>query len=260
MDQLRELTPLDCVAESHRQEALTRRAFREAGLPQDPHTVLPIKRGSEIRYLELTLTPRYTESGAFAGIRGLARDVTAERAERQQLAKEGTTDPLTGLANRRTFDAVFKQAFERSSLYGDDLSLLMVDLDYFKRLNDTHGHRAGDAVLEGTGNTLPRVVRPTDTVARYGGEEFVVIMPLTSLEAAATAGERVRRSIRDEEYRYGGKRLSVTASVGAAWTDGRAFATADGFLEAADRAVYQAKRLGRDRVCLAGHGESALAA
>ena len=131
------------------------------------------------------------------------------------------------------------------------LGLLMLDLDHFKRFNDTYGHDAGDAVLRETGSFLVRSIRAEDFVCRYGGEEFVVILPTADLRAAETRAERIRSKLRDLVVMHQGRSLGlISASIGVAALPDHGM-NEEKLLQAADAALYRAKREGRDRVCVA---------
>ena len=173
----------------------------------------------------------------------LAEELREAVAEQRRLA---VTDGLTGLHNRRHLMTVLDRLGAGPG--GRPVSLLAVDLDHFKTVNDTYGHLAGDAVLRAAAARITAAARSTDVVARYGGEEFVLLLADTSATEAAQLAERVRRSLRDTPVAAGLARIAVTASVGAATSpDG----TVAHLLEAADRALYRAKDEGRDRVATA---------
>ncbi len=155
-------------------------------------------------------------------------------------------DALTGLANRRRLEADFAAEVDRSKRYGNPLSFIMLDLDHFKRLNDTHGHQRGDEVLQGCAAAITAALRTTDTAYRYGGEELAVLARETSIEAGLQLAERLRAAI-EARYPGTGGTLHVTASLGVA--DMPACATSPaGLTRAADTALYAAKRTGRNRV------------
>jgi diguanylate cyclase (GGDEF)-like protein len=133
----------------------------------------------------------------------------------------------------------------------------MVDLDHFKSVNDTYGHKAGDLVLRKVGEILSTVFRTTDLAARYGGEEFVVLLPHTSEEAAWKLAERVRTAIENCAFRFDGRDFSVTASIGVASVEGGSLsATDDDLVLKADKALYQAKNNGRNMVVVSGQKTS----
>ncbi len=156
-------------------------------------------------------------------------------------------DPLTGIFNRRLFDRRLREEERRAARHGRPLSLLMFDVDDFKRYNDTHGHAKGDELLKALVAATAGAIRTTDVLARYGGEEFVVLLPETDLPEATQAGERVRRAVRDRFTFQRGGASAITVSVGvAAFSDGHAEGSS--LMERADAAMYRAKQHGKDRV------------
>jgi diguanylate cyclase (GGDEF)-like protein len=159
-------------------------------------------------------------------------------------------DGLTGLYNRREFDRLLRQAIKREDRQSGRFALLLLDLDHFKKLNDTYGHLAGDAALRHTADVLKRSLRGGDQAARYGGEEFVALLPGTAEAGALHLGERVRKAIEGEKLVVDDARIHLSASLGiAVWPeDGR---EPDGLLASADRALYAAKDAGRNRVVTA---------
>jgi two-component system cell cycle response regulator len=159
------------------------------------------------------------------------------------------TDPLTGLFNRRYMESHVGTLVERSAARGKALSVLILDIDYFKSVNDTFGHEAGDEVLREFAERLKASIRGIDLACRYGGEEFVVVMPDTDLGIAALVAERIRRRIAGEPFpiERGARAVDVTISVGIAARMGRQD-NASQMLKRADEALYRAKRDGRNRV------------
>ena len=162
------------------------------------------------------------------------------------------TDPLTGVANRRHLFLRLEQEFSGSVRFGDPLSVLMIDLDLFKRINDAYGHSAGDAVLRGVALALRRNVRKVDVVARYGGEEFCIVLPRVGKPEALEVAEKLRRSVAATALPApeGTGSVRVTLSIGVA-TLGIDADDVASLVEKADSALYEAKRLGRDRVAMA---------
>jgi diguanylate cyclase (GGDEF)-like protein len=157
------------------------------------------------------------------------------------------TDGLTNLCNRKQLDAWLMEEVQRAQRHARELSLLMLDIDNFKHINDTHGHLAGDRVLSGLALLLQQRLRPNDRLGRFGGEEFCAILPETALPSAAHVAETLRAMVAGQTFAAGEQRLSVTVSIGAAM-----YQPPMGFEDlyhAADRKMYQAKHLGRDRVC-----------
>jgi diguanylate cyclase (GGDEF)-like protein len=168
---------------------------------------------------------------------------------RLQLASMVHTDPLTGCLNRRGLDQAMAREIARSARAGSDLSLLALDLDHFKNINDTYGHIAGDVVLRDFGALLVQTARAGDMVARTGGEEFSILLPDTDPAGAYRAAVRVCDSVRSHQFLINGKRLHLTISVGVVSTTGPGHDNAGSNLkERADEALYAAKRGGRDRV------------
>lgn len=169
------------------------------------------------------------------------RDELAEaNAKLEALA---TTDGLTGLKNHRTFQEFLERQFRIAKRSGAPLSLLLLDVDHFKKLNDTHGHPAGDEVLRGLGEVLTDLARCSDFVARYGGEEFVVVMPDTDPQGAVEAGERYRFAVAKREFATG----PITASFGCA-TLHPSDADRAALIARTDEALYASKRGGRNCV------------
>jgi diguanylate cyclase (GGDEF)-like protein len=184
----------------------------------------------------------------FAGQVGLS---IANIRLREALRIQSVRDALTGLYNRRYLEEMLDREVRRASRSEQSLGVLMIDLDHFKRFNDTHGHEAGDAVLRETGSLLAAGVRAEDFVCRYGGEEFVVILPTADAAAARARAERLRTRMRELTIIHRGSSLGmVTISVGVAAFPQHGMSPKD-LMAAADAALYQAKRGGRDRVELA---------
>ena len=159
------------------------------------------------------------------------------------------TDGLTGLHNRRYMESHVSTLVEQATIRGKPLSVLVLDIDYFKAINDTHGHDAGDDVLREFSLRLKKSIRGIDLACRYGGEEFVVVMPDTDMAVAAAVAERVRRGIATEPFPidHGKRTVQVTISIGLAGLSKPTDAAAD-ILKRADQALYRAKRDGRNRV------------
>jgi len=159
-------------------------------------------------------------------------------------AAAARTDALTGLANRRAFDDEMRQRVAEFQRHGRVFSLVMLDVDHFKKFNDTHGHQAGDEVLRGLGKVLRQTVREMDLPARYGGEEFCLILPGTPLGEACEAAERVRRAIESARFRCGKTELQVTASLGVAEVLPNEWAQE--LIDRADASLYASKQAGRN--------------
>jgi two-component system, cell cycle response regulator len=180
---------------------------------------------------------------SLAGPAGIAVDNVLLHREAQRLS---VTDPLTGAGNLRHMTTTLAREVERATRFERPLALLLLDLDHFKRVNDTFGHTVGDAVLRELARRLHECVREVDTVARYGGEEFVIICPETDAEGAARLADRVCATVRDDDFIVGEDAVPVTVSVGVASLPIDGIASGD-LVRSADDALYAAKHDGRDR-------------
>ena len=171
-----------------------------------------------------------------------------EQEAAQQMYEMTVRDPLTRLYNRRYLDERLQTEFAFAARHRTALSVLVIDVDYFKRVNDTMGHQAGDAVLRDLAAALGRMVRTEDLVARYGGEEFVVAARGIDEKSAGIFAERIRRRVELLEIPWADSRLKITISIGLAHMGERRYPAADAMVAAADGALYRAKRNGRNRV------------
>ncbi|MDP1682819.1 MAG: diguanylate cyclase [Burkholderiales bacterium] len=171
----------------------------------------------------------------------------ALKKSRAALAALATRDGLTGLYNHRAFYTLLGDEFARAQRFKRPVSLLLLDIDHFKRVNDTHGHLAGDAVLKGLSELLGRQARAIDSVCRYGGEEITVILPETDLDAAAHIAERLRAAVEAQTFDVNVTPLRITVSIGVASWPAQAD-TASALVAAADAAMYAAKQSGRNRI------------
>jgi len=160
-------------------------------------------------------------------------------------------DPLTGLSNRRHFHSVLERSIETVARSGETVLLLLLDIDHFKSINDTHGHLAGDLVLQAVASCLSRCVRPMDTVTRYGGEEFAVILPSCRPLFGSAVAERIRQSVASLSIPVAPLlNVQATISIGGAYAPEWVRSTADLWIERADLQLYRAKSGGRNQVCL----------
>jgi diguanylate cyclase len=180
-----------------------------------------------------------------------ASEVEELRQNLETVRREALTDPLTGIPNRKHFDTRLREAARDAMEAGEPLSLLLADIDHFKRFNDTYGHPVGDQVLRLVARTLTDSVKGRDTPTRYGGEEFAIILPQTTLSDAAVVAEQIRSTMmrrklvgKDSRDNYG----TVTLSLGAAQY--RPGETLGDLVRRADAALYHAKRTGRNRVAI----------
>lgn len=168
--------------------------------------------------------------------------------KQQELEILAQRDALTGLYNRRQFTAMAELELARAERIPGGIALLMVDLDFFKRINDQYGHPAGDEVLRQVATLLSAGVRSTDLVARMGGEEFIVLLPHTNLENALAVAEKLRKTLRERPLLVQGVQLPVTASFGLTWLAENQKGQLPSLYAAADQALYSAKHGGRDRI------------
>ncbi|WP_129645211.1 diguanylate cyclase [Peristeroidobacter agariperforans] len=190
-----------------------------------------------------------------ARLRVAERIVTLEQRLRRTLeskARQAASDPLTGLPNRRTFDRRLNAEFKRARRFAEPISVLLIDADHFKQVNDQYGHHVGDEVLRRLATTLrENLPREYDVLARIGGEEFAAILPHTSRDDAAIAGERLRAAIESTPFVTAAGRLSITVSIGIGSLSNRISMepqTTLDVLDEADRGLYESKRLGRNQV------------
>jgi diguanylate cyclase len=178
-----------------------------------------------------------------------SQQVSELKVQLDTVRKESRTDPLTGIANRKTFDVELAEAIKDASTSSDGVSLLMVDIDHFKRFNDTWGHQTGDQVLRLVANCLSENVKGRDTAARYGGEEFTVIVRQTALAGAVSLAEQIRSNVECKKLvkRSTGDILgTITISMGVAQLSPND--SPESLVQRADRCLYQAKNTGRNRV------------
>ena len=199
--------------------------------------------------LELTATPIYHILGLLSGHLVILRDITEQRRIEEKLQQLALTDSLTGCLNRRAFFELAPLEFERSRRYKHPFSLILLDVDNFKKINDTYGHLIGDQVLEGMAYACQQSLRDTDKLARYGGEEFVVMLPETDPEGARLAAERMRQIIETFAVNSTQGSVQITVSLGVTtFEPGQIQSSLDRLLGQADQALYRAKQTGRNRI------------
>ncbi len=184
----------------------------------------------------------------------LEREIRRRMALEEQLRVQATTDSLTQLANRRAFLERAENDFRRVQRYGDDLSVVMMDADLFKQVNDLHGHAVGDAVLIGIARTAEGAIRSFDLVGRMGGEEFAIILVHTAIDDAAACAERIRSGVEALVFESPNGPVKITASFGVAQSS-ESDESFSALLNRADRALYRAKEGGRNRIAVDRVGE-----
>jgi diguanylate cyclase (GGDEF)-like protein len=183
----------------------------------------------------------------------LGRKLDERETQLEEATELAIRDGMTGLYNHRHFRNQVNQFFQLARRHDQDLSILLVDIDHFKKVNDTYGHQQGDAVLKEMSQILKSLVRDTDIAARYGGEEFVVVLPQTDMQGAQILAERIRESFRTLNIKNvtGEGSMSATCSIGVTTLRLHPFGAVDDFIKQADENLYAAKRGGRDKVIAA---------
>lgn len=219
------------------------------GLRAENWCIMP--RAGHRCYLAIDAGPIFDDEGKLIAVVETLRDITQQKEAQVALQRLATKDGLTGIANRRCFDEALLAEWHRAQRDQTSLALLLVDVDYFKRYNDTYGHQKGDECLKSVAGALQeKIFRPADLVARYGGEEFVVVMPNTDLHGAQLVAERIQQHVHGLTIPHEASEIDgvVSISVGVAATIPTPRLTAEQLLAAADGALYAAKHAGRNRV------------
>ncbi len=212
----------------------------------------PITGRADFMFQNVTLLPLASLTGQITHISLIVYDVSdiavnklQLKAANEQLKQVSQTDGLTQLHNRHYWQQCLEHEYERYSRYAETASLVMIDIDHFKTINDTYGHVAGDKVIQHIAHQLKQVVRETDCIGRYGGEEFAVLMPNTNGEDAKRFSERLREKIAESSVVYEGQKIHVTISLGASEL-GKHISSGSGWISSADKALYAAKQNGRN--------------
>jgi diguanylate cyclase (GGDEF)-like protein len=181
----------------------------------------------------------------------------SEKVFHDELYRMGVMDPVTNIYNKRYFTERLKQEFSLAKRNKTGLSLIMIDLDFFKKINDTYGHLAGDFILGKLSEVFSGMTRDEDIVARYGGEEFVAILPGSSEEGAVICAERIREKIAQTPFMFEDKTINITVSIGIATLDeNNFFGSYEDFIEAADNCLYRSKKNGRNCTTCSSEAET----
>lgn len=249
----------------------THRYMGEMIRKREPFTaeILNYHKNGQKYWLKVNIYPQFDDNGELQAFMAVETDISAPKLAQTQLEQQASElrseiqrrekleqelramayqDSLTGLYNRRYFFEQFATEISRSQRYATPLSLILLDIDYFKVINDSHGHDAGDWVLAEVAQVLQQEVRESDLVARVGGEEFAILATETDLQASEGLAERIRRSLADNRMHFEKVELSVTASFGITPVGSQNDSSSDAYRRA-DAALYQAKRSGRNRIC-----------
>lgn len=206
----------------------------------------PRKDGTTV-WTEGTARVMYDAAGQPVGLVGVTRDITERKRLQKELRQQAITDDLTGISNRRHFIGLAQGELKRAVRSNRPLALALIDIDHFKHINDTHGHMAGDQVLEVFTKICQKTIRETDLFARFGGDEFVVLLPETNREQAHEIVERVRLALAAARIDLGGQSAPITLSAGIA-SLANTRESLDALLVQADQALYKAKEKGRNLV------------
>ncbi|MDA3946947.1 MAG: sensor domain-containing diguanylate cyclase, partial [Helicobacteraceae bacterium] len=215
-----------------------------------PYTVIHriIANDGHIKYIEEKGESKFDSDGNASLSFGTAQDVTENFELKMKLEKLALHDALTGLYNRGNFDERLQDEMNRTLRYGTHVSLLILDIDFFKKVNDTYGHQAGDAVLKSIADTISNSIRKSDYAARYGGEEFSVILPETDQAKAIELAERIRLAIEQKEFRVSeSDTIHLTISIGVGSSSER-ITSPELLIQVADGPLYNAKENGRNQV------------
>ena len=226
------------------------KATLEQGVPYTP--LFRIRRSDgAIRHIQARARIHFDTAGKPVRMVGTNEDVTEQKTMQEQLELQAHHDYLTGLFNRRHFHEQGELTLAGAKRYDHALSLCMLDIDHFKNINDTHGHKAGDIVLQKLGHILRETLRTVDITGRMGGEEFAILMPETNFQEAAEMAERLRETVaRSDVILEAGLPLHFSVSIGVATMKSKDV-NIDMLINQADEALYQAKNTGRNKVCLA---------
>jgi diguanylate cyclase (GGDEF)-like protein/PAS domain S-box-containing protein len=209
--------------------------------------LLQYSASNEEFWLDMNIVPLRDAQGRVTHFAAIARDLTSTKRLQEDLSHMASTDALTGLLNRRRFLSEAEIEFRRARRYRRELAVVMLDIDHFKTINDTHGHFTGDQVLTALARHAQALLRDSDRISRWGGEEFALLMPETSLAGAATLAERLRRELSEIAMPSPEGPFRFTVSIGVA-ARGHKDRNIKYVMRHADTALYAAKRSGRNRV------------
>lgn len=211
---------------------------------------------SNFKYMQqnCTLGPLRDDKNKITYLYIMVQDVTEIAAYENRLVEMNSRDGLTGVYNRKFFQSRLKEEFERYKRYNTPFSLIMQDIDFFKKVNDNYGHLAGDYVLKKFAATIISRIRGADIIARYGGEEFCCLLPETPLESAHTLADHIRKKIEEMVFEFEGIQMKITVSQGVAELH-KKMDSPDQLVKLADNALYEAKKAGRNKVIVMNYSQ-----
>ncbi|HNB53073.1 MAG TPA: diguanylate cyclase [Anaerolineales bacterium] len=206
------------------------------------------KKNGELYWEFAVIAPIRNDDHQTSHYVAIKEDITLRKQAEEELKRLAALDPLTGIFNRRHLFKLAGLVFEQAKRYGRELSVMMIDADHFKQINDQYGHTTGDQVLQALAQYLTRLIRKADLLGRYGGEEFLIILPETSLKRAYQAGERLLTYMHQHPIQTRLRPIPLTLSIGVACFDPETTPTLDKLVDQADQALYLAKQAGRNCV------------
>lgn len=234
----------------HRKPFLkTAKDFLTSSTPTLRYDLKIMRSDGEYRWIEVSCNAIKNETKLNHTIAGIYWDITQRKIDAERLLLEATTDSLTGLMNRRKFQEIIKAQFEQFSRDQQPFTLAMLDIDFFKKINDQYGHNVGDSVLTHFAQLCSQLIRPPNVLARIGGEEFAIVMPDTNQRIAQNQLETLCRQVHQIPFIYQGKSIKYSVSIGFTIIEDTSTQANDAF-DAADRALYHAKQTGRNKVML----------
>lgn len=221
------------------------RSYVESGEGMLRHDVRLFNDCGGVRWYELIGNLSRNAEGRPEQLAGIAVDISQRKEEEGRLQAEATTDPLTGIMNRRMFDRILREHVVKTAVSGTPFTLLLLDIDYFKGLNDKYGHALGDDVLRYFTALCQENLRENDIIARLGGDEFAILLPGVRKDTASNVGERIRRYAVSKPFQSGSTRIYMTTSIGLAVFDDGTISP-EALMKSADKALYAAKKAGRN--------------
>lgn len=233
-------------------DAASRREIKQALRKQQPVrvTIKNYAKSGREYWLDVSILALRNQAGEVTHFVAIERDVTEQKALEKKLETLSRTDPLTGLLNRRSLEDFLDKEYSRFTRHDIQFSLLLLDIDHFKSINDQYGHDTGDRVLKMLADSCIAQLRKHDVMARYGGEEFCVVLPNTNGERAAVLAEKLRTTIAARTLGVNDEQIGVTSSIGVSEVQSSDKDSGE-ILKRADSALYEAKQSGRDRVHVA---------